>query len=270
MGENSAIEWTDHTFNPWRGCDKVSPGCDNCYMFRDQRRYGRDPEQVVRCQDWSKPLKWDQEAKGLGVRRLVFTCSWSDFFHAKADPWRREAWELIRRTPNLIYQILTKRPALVPKRLPGDWGDGYPNVWLGVSAEDQRTANERIPALLYTPATVRFISAEPLLGPINLTRLMQMGTVLQTDCLEGRDYHADDSYNWTPQESVDWVIVGGESGPGHRLMELAWARSIVEQCRSAGVACFVKQLGGWPDKQTEISTFPPSLQVREWPEQRTA
>src|SRR4051794_20471332 len=127
MGRHSAIEWTDATYNPWRGCDKVSPGCAHCYMFREQRRYGRDPSVVVRAKDptFYAPLRWQEPA-------LVFTCSWSDWFHEAADSWREDAWDVLRQTPHLTYQILTKRPERITELLPEDWGDGWSNVWLGV------------------------------------------------------------------------------------------------------------------------------------------
>src|SRR5437868_587512 len=109
MGTETGISWTEHTWNPWRGCTKVSPGCANCYMFREQRRYGRDPTQVVRTKTWNDPIKWNRQAAEAGRKDLVFTCSWSDFFHEGADEWRDEAWAVIRSCPNLIFQILTKR-----------------------------------------------------------------------------------------------------------------------------------------------------------------
>jgi protein gp37 len=252
MGQFSWIEWTNATWNPWRGCHKVSQGCKNCYMFRDQERYGHDPNVVVRSKTtFNDPLKWTQQVRP-GATVKVFTCSWSDWFIQEADPWRAEAWEIVRQTPNLIYQILTKRPENIASRLPADWGDGYPNVWLGVSAEDQANADKRIPILLQTPARVRFVSAEPLIGLIDML-WVQHG------------FLDPDYYN-----ILDWVIVGGESGPGHRPMELDWARSIVEQCQAAGVACFVKQLGGWPDKRGDVKTFPPELQVRQFPGEEIA
>jgi protein gp37 len=209
MGEQTGIEWTSATWNPWRGCTKVSRGCDHCYMFRDQLRYGRDPSVVVRAAPvtFASPLKW---AEG----RKVFTCSWSDWFHADADPWRDDAWEIIRRTPQHTYQILTKRPGRIHRCLPADWADGYPNVWLGVSVEDQEAAF-LVRQLRAIPATVRFISAEPLLGPLALN-------------LDG----------------MHWLIAGGESGPDHRPMDLDWARSLRDACQGAGVAFFLKQLGG--------------------------
>lgn len=170
MGTNSKIEWTDHTWNPWRGCDKVSPGCDNCYMFRDAERYGLDASTVTRqgVLTFRAPLirrgtphggrkqhrrdyKWADGDK-------VFVCSWSDFFHPAADAWRDEAWEIMRQRPGLIFQLLTKRPGKITSRLPADWGNGWPNVWIGVTAENQEEADDRIPRLLSTPAVKRFVS----------------------------------------------------------------------------------------------------------------
>lgn len=255
MAEKSGIEWTDATWNPWYGCTKVSPGCDNCYMFREMKRYGRDPDTVTRSKTkFDEPLKWKEP-------RMVFTCSWSDFFHVTADEWRAEAWRIIKATPHLTYQILTKRPALMARRLPPDWGDGYPNVWLIVSAEDQTTADQRIPVLLATPAALRGVSAEPLLGPIDFDSTHESDPCT-SNYLSGI---AGERIYDGQKVALDWIIVGGESGPGHRPMELDWAASIVGQCKAAGVACFVKQLGGWPDKRGKLEQFPPALQVREYP-----
>ncbi len=142
MATSSPIEWTDATWNPWMGCEKVSPGCAHCYMYREQRQYGHDPSALRRSRTkFQEPLRWM-------APRLVFTCSSSEWFHPGADEWRPEAWEIIRETPHLTYQVLTKRPELNAERLPDDWGDGYSNVWLGVSVENSRftwrsTSSER-------------------------------------------------------------------------------------------------------------------------------
>jgi protein gp37 len=137
-------------------------------MFAEQRRYGLDPEQVVRTKTWGQPRKWQRDAEAAGRRDLVFTCSWSDWFHGAADSWRADAWRVVRDCPNLVFQVLTKRHQRMLDCLPADWGDGYENVWLGVTAESQCFADERVPVLLSVPARVRFISAEPLLGPLDL------------------------------------------------------------------------------------------------------
>lgn len=220
MSATTGIEWTEKTWNPWHGCTKVSPGCAHCYMFRDKKRYGQNPEVVTRSKTtFRDPLKWKEPAR-------VFTCSWSDWFHADADAWRDEAWDIIRATPHLTYQILTKRVERVADHLPDDWGEGWPNVWLGVSVENQRHAY-RAHALVQIPAAVRFVSAEPLLGPVKF--------------VYGRE--EDGTYRCTISE-IDWVIVGGESGPDARPMSLDWARSLRDDCAAFGTAFFLKQLGG--------------------------
>jgi protein gp37 len=236
VGERSTIEWTDSTWNPWRGCDKVSEGCDHCYMFRDQTRYGKDPSVVVRAADPTffapvKSRKWASEREAAIAdhgRHLVFTCSWSDWFHPKADKWREDAWQVIRETPESTYQILTKRPRLIPSRLPADWGDGYPNVWLGVSIESAKWAY-RADLLREVPATVRFISAEPLLGP-----LFEYGS-------DGQGEHWVDGLSL---DGIDWIISGGESGSGHRPLDPQWAIDIRDEALLAGTAFLHKQNGG--------------------------
>ena len=240
MGDRTGIEWTERTWNPWHGCTKVSAGCDHCYMFRDKARYGQNPETVTRSKTtFRAPLKWADPA-------LVFTCSWSDWFHKAADEWRDEAWEIVKATPHLTYQILTKRPGRIARHLPADWGDGYPNVWLGVSVENQDAAF-RASQLANIPARVRFVSAEPLIGAVHLTR-----TPYTDAWVEALD-------------RIHWVIVGGESGPEHRPMQLGWARSLIAQCQHHDVPVFVKQLGGWPDKQGDPEQWPDDLRVREMP-----
>jgi len=212
MGTKTAISWTEHTQNFWKGCAMVSPGCKNCYMFRDMRRYGIDPEVVTRTKTWGKPRKWNRDAEAEGRPHLVFTCSWSDFFIEQADPWRDEAWKIIKETPWLQYQVLTKRIGLVKDRLPADWGDGYENVWLGVSIESA-TYNWRADALREIPARVRFISAEPLLAPLTGLNL----------------------------DKIHWLIAGGESGPDFREMKEEWALELRDMCRKAGTAFYYKQ-----------------------------
>lgn len=221
MGRNSGIEWTKHTWNPWTGCFKVSAGCKHCYMYREQNRYGNDPSQIKRTKPdtFNAPLKWNKTDPGL-----IFTSSWTDFFLPEADPaWRNEAWDIIRNTPNNTYQILTKRLDIADPLLmfPYDWGDGWDNVWLGVSIENQNMADYRVPKLLEMRATVRFLSIEPLLGPIKLA-----------------DVHLN---------GIDWVIVGGESGSAAtaRPMHPHWGRDLLHQCQERDVPFFFKQWGRW-------------------------
>ncbi len=213
MGATTHIEWTEATWNPWHGCKKVSPGCAHCYMFRDKKRFGQDPTRVVRSSDatFQAPRRWRES-------RRIFTCSWSDFFIADADPWRDEAWEIIQATQQHTYQILTKRPERVLEHLP--WHrDPWPNVWLIISAEDQRHFERRWQIASQILAAVRGISVEPLLAPIDLKDALR-------------------------SEVLSWVIVGGESGPGARMMNPTWVRSLRDQCLEAGVHFFFKQWGG--------------------------
>ena len=181
-------------------------------MYRDKKRYGQDPKSVYRSSDatFYAPLK----KKKFGP--LVFTCSWSDFFIAKADEWRSDAWDVIKKTPHLTYQILTKRSENIASRLPSDWGDGYDNVWLGVSVESPEYL-KRVEELATIPAKVRFISYEP--------------------ALEFVDFQDHLIY-------VDWLISGGESGPKHRKANIDWFRKTRDACVNAGVKYFHKQHGG--------------------------
>jgi len=217
MAENSGIGWTDHTQNFWWGCHKVSAECTHCYINGIMKRAGRIPfNGPMKTVDWSKPHKWERQATEQGKRFRVFTCSMSDFFHPGADDWRPEAWEVIRQCPSLDWLILTKRPELIADRLPADWGDGYPNVWLGVTC-GVATSLHRVDILKTLPAALRWVSAEPLLGPIDFLPY-----------LDG---------------SIQWIITGCEqAGVGKRReMNLAWVRDIDQQCRVAGIAHFFKQ-----------------------------
>jgi len=226
MGEDSQIEWTDHTFNPWIGCTKVSPGCENCYAENYGKRrkvfWGKGrPRQ--RTRDWEKPLKWNREAVIQGRRIRVFCASLADVFDAEVNPqWRTDLWDLIRQTPFLDWLLLTKRPENIREMLPPDWGDGWSNVCLMTSVEDQ-ARTDRVRLLLEIPAKTRALSIEPLLGPVEL-----------------------DS-QW--MKHLDWIIVGGESGAGARPMHPDWVRALRDQCFDHGVEFFFKQWGCWsPDE----------------------
>lgn len=287
MSDQTSIEWTQASWNPWHGCVKVSPGCKLCYMYRDKARYGQDPTKVTRSKTtFNDPLKWREP-------RLIFTCSWSDFLIAEADGWRADAWGIIRRTPWHTYQILTKRPERFPLCLPADWGAGYPNVWLGVSVENQALADERIPLLLQMPAAVRFVSAEPLLGPVNLrSHFMSCERPADCECGHGHGFTRCPNYGGVAQachrsdcrcerfrrvNGIHWAIVGGESGPGARPFNWMWADDLIKQCRGAGVSCFIKQLGSNPvggmgdriplkdRKGGDWNEWMPGLRVREFP-----
>ena len=223
--ENSGISWTTNTFNPWVGCTRVSTGCDHCYAEVMNKRTGNANwgagaiRRVTSDANWRNPIKWNRQAEAVGTRTKVFCASMADVFDGEAPAEARERlWDLIRRTPFLDWQMLTKRPVNLHRYLPTDWGDGYRNVWLGVTAESREQALRRIPVLQSIPAAIRFISAEPLLddlGELNLN-------------------------------GIDWVIVGGESGAGARPFDVAWAGRLIEQATQQGVKVFVKQLGRKP------------------------
>lgn len=260
MGETK-IEWTDYTFNPWIGCARVSKGCVHCYAEALAKRFGTaewgvDKARVrTSAEYWGKPAAWNKAAAAAGQRRRVFCASMADVFEERPelDAWRAELWRLIEQTPALDWLLLTKRPQNVMAMVPEAWRAGLPpNVWVGASVEDQEAAQARIPALAKVPARVRFLSAEPLLGPVNLERL------LRPDGWRTKPFH--------------WVIVGGESGPGARAMDPQWAHELVRQCNEAGVTVFMKQMGsawaagkGGDRKGAQPTRWPQALRVREFP-----
>lgn len=305
MAENSSIEWTDHTFNPWIGCTKVGPGCDNCYAktLMDDRmhmaEWGPKGERVrTSVKNWNDPVRWNAQHDAFfaehGRRQRVFCASLADVFdNSVPEGWRLELFNLIRCTPNLDWLLLTKRVGNVRHQIGlalyvaqqqmsrmqseqglvnwlGAWADGEPpnNVWLGATIVNQEEANRDIPKLLATPARVRFLSMEPLLGRVNLRHLNLDREYEELDALKPETWEAEverwrdtaedweaDFLDWFgrpvadvagPMHArVDWVIVGGESGPGARPMHPDWARSLRDQCEAAGVPFLFKQWGEW-------------------------
>jgi protein gp37 len=247
MSEATIIAWTDHTFNPWMGCEKVSEGCRNCYAATlTKNRMGLDlwgrssPRQVTKA-PWKNVIKWDEDAPGhcgvlgFGMPDLTFCASLCDIFedHPTANATRPAVWEIIRRCQHTHFQVLTKRPERIADNLPPDWGDGWSNVWLGTSIEDMRVAR-RADHLRTIPAVVRFISYEPAIGPLDD---LDIG-------------------------GIDWVIYGGESGPGHRKEDKQWARVMHAKCSESGAAFFHKQSAGY---RTELGIELDGQIVREFP-----
>lgn len=263
MAENSKISWTDHTFNPWVGCTKVSPACDGCYAESWAKRTGQahlwaGQRRRTTEANWREPLKWNRKTAMLGVRHRVFCASLADVFDNQVpEEWRADLWALIADTPSLDWLLLTKRPQNISKMLPGShveqllgrdapWGDGWPNVWLGTTVENQEEADRRVHPLLAVPAVVRFLSCEPLLGPVELKRKIRHpdGSFESSDYLRGNWQHSDgDHYRHGASERIHWVIVGGESGPHARPSQPTWFRSLRDQCAAAGVAFHFKQWG---------------------------
>lgn len=254
MAEKTEIAWCDATFNPWVGCSKVSPACDNCYAEIWAKRSGMvkwgGERRRTSNANWAGPWRWEAEALRTGTRRRVFCASLADVFDNQVPiEWQQDLFDLIRATPHLDWLLLTKRigNAKVYK-----WPA---NVWLGISVVNQEEADRDIPKLLSVPARVRFLSMEPLLGPVDL-RLESRNDTARWDSL-GRDL---------PLRRIDWVIVGGESGSKARPMDTEWASDIALQCTKADVHFFMKQLSRADSEDfRDFKTFPKGLQVREWP-----
>ena len=277
MSQQTKIEWATHTFNPWEGCTKVSPGCAHCYAEARNHRFGMDnwgkgkPRRRTSAATWRNPMKWQREADSIrrannfitAERPRVFPslCDWLD--DEVPVEWLADFLKLIHDTPDLDWLLLTKRPELFDRRLQDAinqcermsqleirlrlWAHGGEpprNVWIGVSVEDQKRADERIPELLEIPTAVRFLSVEPLLGPIDL------GQAAQARPPEFGIY----SHGWW-----DWVIIGGESGPGARPCNVEWIRDLVRQCKVAEVPCFVKQLGAKPEDAQKCGDCGPCI-----------
>lgn len=290
MGVDTGIAWTDHTFNPWWGCQRVSPGCERCYAETWDRRWGGEhwgpqaPRRFFGDAHWNEPRKWNREAEKAGVRRRVFCASMADVFEDRRDLdlERDRLWSLIGETPSLDWQLLTKRPENLARMLPwmpcrsdvcnaskadgilcaddecdnenGVRGKPWPNVWLGTTAEDQRRLDERAPRLCRVPAAVRFLSIEP-----------------QLESIEVRPW----LHGPAP---IHWLIVGGESGADARGFRFEWARLLLSRAREAGTAFFMKQGGSNPaeyiahlrmsGKGDVFDELPADLRVRQFPEER--
>jgi len=291
MGANSKIAWCDHTFNPWYGCQKVGPGCDNCYAEEWGKRSGLvefGPHAERRRSsplNWRLPLKWDEDAKLKGVRYRVFCASLGDVFdNAVPAQWRADLLQLIKDTPNLDWLLLTKRIGNAGEMLQNaadlmDTGMGvfapsiYPNMWLGITICNQEEADRDIPKLLRIPAEKRFLSIEPMLGPIDLECTGALGC--NCSLLEFYDVRIEERCSGgcafykhsVDKKRIDWVIVGGETGSKARPMHPDWVCSIRDQCKDA-VPFLFKQWGEWfPRSQWEDN---PELVLpdedEEWPD----
>jgi protein gp37 len=354
MTANTKIEWADATFNPWIGCTKVSPGCDNCYAaqqdsFRKWTSAGWGAGQPrKRTKTWGDPVKWDKEPfyecascgwRGgeneskacefghdyphrhcpnpschttealLPARRRVFCASLADVFDNEVDPlWRTDLWNLIEITPRLDWLLLTKRIGNARGMYPARWSDSFadgvpPNLWLGATIVNQEEADRDIPKLLEVPARVRFLSMEPLLGAADLRKWLDPWTCADCEfhgcendcgpdgcekcgerdafttnsnlckscgaddqaakpscpqCGSHRSFERDNGFKFDSERKlIDWVIVGGESGPKARPMHPDWARSLRDQCKAAGVPFLFKQWGEWhPQSSANYATAP--------------
>lgn len=265
MGKDTAISWTHHTWNPHSGCAKVSAGCAHCYAaalppgMRRGAEWGTETPRVMASEAYLRqPFAWDLAAARAGERHRVFCGSTMDWAEDRddLDASRARIFATVEATPNLDWLLVTKRADQIMRRVPERWRGGFPkNVWILVSVEDQRAADERIPHLAEVPAVVRGLSMEPLLGPVDLS-----------------------AWLWGPMGAraadVNWVITGGESGPHARPMLEEWVRDIHTQARAAGVAIHHKQMGSWwatttgaqHKKGGDPEEWEAALRVREYPE----
>lgn len=249
MVANSAISWTDHTWNPWIGCTKVSPACDHCYAEAWAKRYGRaewgdHPRQRTSANTWRQPHKWNRETPGA----FVFCASLADIFDNQVDPqWRADAFDVMRATPRLTYLLLTKRPGNIEK-LAAAAGGMPANALPGCTVVTQEEADRDLPKM----QRPHFVSIEPMLGPIRLHQHFH--------CAGCPECHSLGCGN----PSLKWVICGGESGPGARPIDPQWVRALRDQCRAADVPFHFKQWGGFTAK-----TGGKELDGREWCERPT-
>ena len=274
MGIKTGIEWTDHTFNAWIGCTKVSEGCRNCYAARDNEHWKWNGgawgpgalRKVTGRANWREPLKWARAARAAGVREKVFCNSLSDTFDAEAPHLaRKDLWLLVGDTFDALdWQFVTKRPERIREVMDEDGlNSGFFELckcWLLTTTEEQPTADLRIPYILDIPAAVHGVSAEPLLGPLDLSCIPWLADFPHATDGPGSDgfdaLRFDDRNSLAGLDRLDWVICGGESGPGPgvRPVHPDWARSLRDQCRVAGVPFFFKQWGEW----AEVDGGPPN------------
>jgi protein gp37 len=240
MGESTGIEWTHHTFNPWWGCVRVSPGCEHCYAETAAKRYGHNVWGVQAGRrffgekHWAEPVKWNAKAKAASIRRRVFCASMADVFESNRDldEQRARLWPLIEATPSLDWQLLTKRPENVARLVPPAWMSDWPvHAWLGFTAESQEYFNARYHHVRSLPAHVIYCSYEPALGPIDVGGAVRLS----------------------------WLIAGAESGHGARPMAQEWVRAVKDQCVALGIAFFYKQ-----DALKGRKIHTPELDGRQW------
>ena len=247
MGTTTEIAWTDATYNPWWGCTRISTGCRNCYAEGLAKRWGHRvwgpdaPRRTFGAAHWAEPLRWDRDARAAGTCRRVFCGSMCDWLEDRRDldAERTRLGHLIESTSGLDWQLLTKRPENLARLSPWPTGTHPAHAWVGTTVEHQATATARLDALCAYPAAVRFVSAEPLIGAIDLRP-------------------------WLSR--LHWVIVGGESGPGRRELDIAAAERIVRDCQDAGIAVFVKQDSG--ARTGQQGRIPDAWFVREFPGHR--
>lgn len=261
MGENSAIEWCDHTFNPWEGCQKVGPGCDHCYAESRNRRFAGGanwgpgaPRRRTSASNWAQPRIWNRKAKAFKAEHghwpRVFCASLADVFDNAVDPtWRRDLWELIRDTPDLRWILLTKRVGNIAGKLPFGWLDGqFDHVGLMITVVNQDEADRDVQKLLNVPISGGQwfgVSHEPALGGIRWSGVSPDGKRMWNWLTGEIGTMYPDGPDFDQGSKLSWIIYGGESGPDARPSHPDWARGDRDQCREAGTAFMMKQWGDW-------------------------
>lgn len=250
MAEFTSISWSDATWNPWIGCQKVGPGCDNCYALARDVRFHKGTHWGPGAQrkrtspaNWRMPYRWNRLAAAAGVRKRVFCASLADVFDNAVDPqWRRDVAQVIRDTPDLDWMLLTKRIGIVQRLVDRDFDGRLPdNVWLGASVVTQEEADRDVARLLEVQASIRWLSMEPLLEPVRIDPALM--------------------------RQLDMIVVGGESGRDARTMPLDWARDLLDQAREGDTAFHFKQMSqaDRPSDYGDMEAFPEDLRVRELP-----
>ncbi len=225
-------------WNLWHGCHKYSAGCENCYVYRSDKKHGRDASKVERTSSFTLPVKKDRlGGYKIPAGEMVYTCFTSDFFVSDADKWRSEAWDMMKKRGDLLFLFITKRIERFYECIPDDWGEGYPNVHICVTAENEDMARKRLPFFLKIPARYKSIVCEPLLGPIDLSPYLG--------------------------PAICQVIAGGESGENARTCSYEWIYSLKEQCRVTGVSFWFKQTGARFEKNGKVYKVKRKFQHRQ-------
>ena len=262
MGTNSGVNWTDHSWSPWKGCTKCATGCLHCYAEREMTRFGQNFSCVQRTaiSTWNQPLARHRNGSHVwksGSR--VFVCPWSDFFHFQASEWRSVAWDAIRLRPDLRWIILTKRAKEMAKRLPENWGDGWAQVCLGVSCSTQDDLKRFVPDLFATPAACHIVSLEPLLDPVwpaSIPLVPGYGPGWANPMQDIHPRFRQPGKNW---RGIDGIIIGCESGPRRRPMRHEWARNMIAEAENFAVPVYLKQICEHADGRGKVLHDPAEI-----------
>jgi protein gp37 len=282
VAEHTRIAWADGTFNSWWGCTRITKACKNCYAEAQSRRFGESvwgdnaPRRFFGDKHWNEPIRWNRKAEKEGVQRRIFAGSMCDVFEDRRDLFfpRMRLFRLVEDTPFLTWMFCTKRPQNYHRLLPASWlGGPRPNVWLLATASDQDEFDTAANELIRVPAMVRGISVEPMLGPISRAQQWMQRGWFRSPCpahTKRFELECVDCIRQPTQDlpRINWVVVGGESGPGARPVQSSWVRALRDQCADTRTAFFFKQMGsrGHKGKGAELTDIPEDLQIKEFPQ----